>query len=162
MAKGIRQGIVSDKVIAYFMLVATAAVCGLLALGFVLRVDLHLRGRGVAFADSSCGIAAEIYMDVSGLSSVVPGERALLIAGGNDTFSGRVISRSIGSDPGSGAPVLVVRVGEIDVEDGRRLLPLIRGEGEIPVEGEVVISKGGRFIELVIGAAFRRPPLGGG
>ena len=57
---------------------------------------------------------------------------------------------------------VVVRVGKIDVEDGRRLLPLIRGEGEIPVEGEVVISKGRRFIELVIGAAFRRPPLGGG
>ena len=161
MARGIRRGIVSDRVIASFALAAAAAVFGLFALGFVLRVDLRLRGEGIAYADSLCGIVAEIQMDVSGLSSIIPGQRALLIAGNGDVFSGKVISRSVGSGPGSGKPVLVVRVGEIDVEGRRRLLQLIRGRGEVPVKGEVAISRRKRFIELVIGAAFRRPPPGG-
>ncbi len=159
MARGIRQGIIADRFIASFTLAAGAVMLGFLALAFFLRVELQLWGNGIVYADSPHEVVAELYMDIGRFSSVSPGQKAVLVLGGGDTFSGKVLSRSISPGPGSGSPVLIVSVGEFGAGDEGRLLSLVRREGKIPLRGRVLISEKRRLMEVVVKSAFRKSSL---
>ena len=106
MARGIRQGIIDDRLITLFTLAAAAVMLGFLTLAFFLRVELQLWGNGIVYNGSPHETVAELYMDIGSFSSVSPGQRAVLVLGGGDTFSGKVLSRSISPGLGSGSAAL--------------------------------------------------------